>query len=140
MVSAAMTESATRQNTAAETLNPSSALLSSARRTFSGTPPRSHLLDPTPPPTPPTAVTAAAAGIDPVSLGGVTLSGVACASIAAGSSPERSFAMVTADSFCGDPIGDASAEEAFRGVESSVWARTTASVMLPDSLADSAAS
>lgn len=48
--------------------------------------------------------------------------------------------MVTADSFCGDPVGDGSAEEAFRGVESSVWARTTASVMLPDSLTDSAAS
>lgn len=120
MVSAAMTESATRQNTAAETLNPSSALLSSARRTFSGTPPRSHLLDPTPPPTPPTGVTAAAATCDPVSLGvgGVTLSGVALASVASGSSPERSFAMVTADSFCGDPVGDASTEEAFRGIES----------------------
>lgn len=51
--------------------------------------------------------------------------------------------MVTADSFCGDPVGDASAEEAFGGVggiESSVWVSASASVMLPDSLADSAAS
>ncbi|CAO2170883.1 unnamed protein product [Urochloa humidicola] len=137
-----MTESATRQNTAAETLNPSSAFLSSACRTFSGTPPpRSHLLDPTTPPPPlpppPAPATAAAAASDPLSLGGATFSA------AAGSSPERNFAMVTADSFCGEPIGDARAEEAFGGVggvESAVWVSARARVMLPDSLADSAAS
>ncbi|RLN21656.1 hypothetical protein C2845_PM07G17640 [Panicum miliaceum] len=141
VVSAAMTESATRQNTAAETLNPSSALLSSARRTFSGTPPlRIHLLDPTPPPPPPTPVTAATAASDPVSLGGATLSAAGFASAAARSSPERSFAMVTADSFCGEPAGDASAEEAFGGVGGvESWVSARASVMLPNSLADSAA-
>lgn len=51
--------------------------------------------------------------------------------------------MVTADSFCGEPIGDAWVEEAFGGVggmESSVWVSARARVMLPDSLADSAAS
>lgn len=141
-----MTESATRQNMAAETLNPSSALLSSARRTFSGTPPAgSHLLDPTLPPPPLTPVSGADPESGPGSLGGTTFSaaGFADAAAAAGSSPERSFAMVTADSFCGEPIGDAWAEEAFGGVggvESSVWVSARARVMLPDSLADSAAS
>uniref|UniRef100_A0A0A9A3T3 Uncharacterized protein n=1 Tax=Arundo donax TaxID=35708 RepID=A0A0A9A3T3_ARUDO len=51
--------------------------------------------------------------------------------------------MVSADSFCGDPVGDASGEEAFGGVggiDSSVWVSARASVMLPDSLADSASS
>ena len=46
--------------------------------------------------------------------------------------------MVTTDSFYGEPAGDASAEEAFGSIKSCVSAR--ASVVLPDSLADSAAS
>ena len=46
--------------------------------------------------------------------------------------------MMKADSFCSEPASDASAEEAFCGVESCVGA--SASVMLPNSPADSTAS
>lgn len=145
MVSAAMTESETKQKTAAKTLNPSSALLSSDRRTFSGTPPRSHLLDPTPPPPPPPPPPTDATAAVVVVAAGAAFSGTGFVSVPAWSSPERSLAMVRADSFCGDPVGDSAASAAFGGVGGiafsvSVSASARASVMFSGSPSASDAS